>query len=176
MKRLRNMIALLISALVLSMSFSSSVRDAQHPQVLLTRAYASVDASTAWNSVCANYEFPNTASVPSGYTFLQAWNMRMTHTQTFDDAFVSARLDEFAAHHDMDAESRRALGREFDLVTVQRKLKDAGRFVFIEHKKGDPSYLRFVEPTIAKVRRALARLRGEPRLDDLALLLDRIAG
>ncbi len=91
--------------------------------------------------------------------------------QTFDDAFVAARLDEFAAHHALDARGRAEVGREFDLVTVQRKLKDAGRFVFIEHKKGDPSYLRFVEPTIEKARRALERLPDEPLLRELSDLL-----
>ncbi|HEX7668011.1 MAG TPA: phosphotransferase, partial [Polyangiaceae bacterium] len=91
--------------------------------------------------------------------------------QTFDDAFVSERLDEFAGHHGEDAAGRAALAREFDLVTVQRKLKDAGRFVFIEHKKGDSSYLRFVEPTVTKARLALARLRGTPELDELGALL-----
>jgi aminoglycoside/choline kinase family phosphotransferase len=96
--------------------------------------------------------------------------------QTFDDAFISARLDEFATHHSFGDRERQELGREFDLVTVQRKLKDAGRFVFIEHKKGDSSYLRFVEPTIAKVRRALLRLKNERELDGLAALLDRIVG
>lgn len=94
--------------------------------------------------------------------------------QTFDDAFVSARLDEYAAHRGLDAAQRTAVGREFDLVTVQRKLKDAGRFVFIEHKKGDSSYLKFVAPTIDKARRALARLPGEPILRGLAELLDRV--
>lgn len=95
--------------------------------------------------------------------------------QSFDDAFVSSRLDEFAAHHDLDARGREAVGREFDLVTVQRKLKDAGRFVFIKTRKGDDSYLRFVDPTITRARRALARLAGEPRLDALGELLARVA-
>ncbi len=94
--------------------------------------------------------------------------------QTFDDAFVSARLDEFSAHHGLDAAGRAAVAREFDLVTVQRKLKDAGRFVFILHKKGDDRYLKFVEPTIQKARRALSRLPEERALRDLALLLDRV--
>ncbi|HEX3597947.1 MAG TPA: phosphotransferase [Polyangiaceae bacterium] len=94
--------------------------------------------------------------------------------QTFDDAFTSDRLDEFASHHGLDDAGRSALGREFDLVTVQRKLKDAGRFVFILHKKGDDTYLRFVEPTIEKARRALARLPGQRVLLDLAKLLDRV--
>lgn len=94
--------------------------------------------------------------------------------QKFDDAFVQSRLDEFAAHHGLDAEGRAAVGYEFDLVTVQRKLKDAGRFVFIQHKKGDSSYLRFVDPTIDKARRALARLPEGPGLGELSALLDRV--
>lgn len=94
--------------------------------------------------------------------------------QTFDDAFVSERLDEFAAHHGLDAAGRAALGREFHLVTVQRKLKDAGRFVFILHKKGDDGYLKFVAPTIEKARRALAKLPDERPLAELASLLDRV--
>jgi N-acetylmuramate 1-kinase len=44
---------------------------------------------------------------------------------------------------------------------VQRKLKDAGRFVFIDRKKGNPSFLKFVTPTIQKVNGALARLAAE---------------
>jgi aminoglycoside/choline kinase family phosphotransferase len=94
--------------------------------------------------------------------------------QTFDDAFVSARLDEFAAHHGLDSAGRAALGREFDLVTVQRKLKDAGRFVYILHKKGDDAYLRFVTPTIDKARKALARLCDERAISGLSELIDRV--
>jgi aminoglycoside/choline kinase family phosphotransferase len=94
--------------------------------------------------------------------------------QTFDDAFVSDRLDEFAAHHGLDRAGRAALGREFDLVTVQRKLKDAGRFVFILHKKGDDAYLKFVTPTIDKARKALVRLRDERALSGLSELIDRV--
>lgn len=94
--------------------------------------------------------------------------------QSFDDAFVNARLDEYAAHRGFGAEERAAVAYEFDLVTVQRKLKDAGRFVFVQHKKGDSSYLRFVEPTIDKARRALARLPKKPPLGELGTLLDRL--
>jgi hypothetical protein len=52
--------------------------------------------------------------------------------QEFDRAFVEARLDEFAAAAGLGKDERALLGREFDYVTVQRKLKDAGRFVFID--------------------------------------------
>jgi len=87
---------------------------------------------------------------------------------------VSARLDEYADGLELDASERRAIAREFDLVTVQRKLKDAGRFVFIDRVKGNPSYLRFVDPTIAKVRAALGRLRDDAELGALDQLLERV--
>jgi len=76
--------------------------------------------------------------------------------QVFDRSFVEARLDDYAKARGLDAAERASLGREFDRVTVQRKLKDAGRFVFIDRVKGNPSFLEFVEPTIAKVRASLA--------------------
>ena len=94
--------------------------------------------------------------------------------QVFDRPFVEARLDDYAGARGLDAVERVALGREFDRVTVQRKLKDAGRFVFIDRVKGNPSFLPFVEPTIAKVRASLARLTDDADMRDLAALLDRV--
>ncbi|MBE7481722.1 MAG: phosphotransferase [Polyangiaceae bacterium] len=94
--------------------------------------------------------------------------------QSFDRAFVEARLDEYAVHHELDQAGRAAVGREFDTVTVQRKLKDAGRFVFIDRVRQNPSFLAFVEPTIEKVFGALERLAGDPTLDRLHALLRRV--
>jgi aminoglycoside/choline kinase family phosphotransferase len=87
--------------------------------------------------------------------------------QTFDRSFVEARLDDFAGELGLDEGDRERLGVEFDLVTVQRKLKDAGRFVFIDRTKRNPSFLRFVEPTIEKVRASLERLGDD---EDMAAL------
>lgn len=92
--------------------------------------------------------------------------------QPFDRNFVERRLDDYAAARGLDAGERHALGREFDLITVQRKLKDAGRFVFIEKRRGDPSFLPFVEPTLSIVRQALARLADVAELRALSALLD----
>jgi aminoglycoside/choline kinase family phosphotransferase len=78
--------------------------------------------------------------------------------QEFDRAFVEARLDDYTIAAGLPEDARERLGLEFDLVTVQRKLKDAGRFVFIDRQKGNPSFLKFVTPTIKKVNAALARL------------------
>ncbi len=87
--------------------------------------------------------------------------------QPFERAFVEARLDDYAAASGLTVLERRELGREFDLLTVQRKLKDAGRFVFIEKKRGDPSFLPFIRPTLAIVLDALARLHAVPELQAL---------
>jgi aminoglycoside/choline kinase family phosphotransferase len=92
--------------------------------------------------------------------------------QPFDRAFVERRLDEYSLHRGLGDDARRALGREFDVITVQRKLKDAGRFVFIEKRRNDPSFLPFVEPTLAIVRQALARLSDVPELKELTRLLE----
>ena len=88
--------------------------------------------------------------------------------QEFDRAFVEARLVDFAKAAGLGENSHRSLIEEFDVVTVQRKLKDAGRFVFIDRQKGNPSFLKFVTPTIHKVNGALARLA--PHDADMAAL------
>jgi len=96
--------------------------------------------------------------------------------QTFDREFVESRLDEFCAELNLGEEEARVLERQFDMVMVQRKLKDAGRFVFIERKNGNPSFLKFVEPTVAKARASLARLADDTRLHGLRGLLDHLFG
>jgi len=93
--------------------------------------------------------------------------------QSFDRAFIDARLDEFAAAAGLDAASRAALGREFDVITVQRKLKDAGRFVFIERVKKNPSFLPYFAPSLTKVRAALERLADEDDMRELAGIVAR---
>ena len=94
--------------------------------------------------------------------------------QTFDRAFVDSRLSEFCSELVLDQAAEAELQRQFEMVTVQRKLKDAGRFVFIERKNGNPSFLKFIDPTIAKARASLARLAPDPKLQGLTELLDRI--
>ncbi|HEY4105492.1 MAG TPA: phosphotransferase [Polyangiaceae bacterium] len=94
--------------------------------------------------------------------------------QSFDRAFVEARLHEFSDYMEFDAATEDQVKREFDMVTVQRKLKDAGRFVFIEHKNKNPSFLKFVAPTIEKARASLARLTDDAELRPLAEFLDRV--
>jgi N-acetylmuramate 1-kinase len=94
--------------------------------------------------------------------------------QTFEGTFVDDRLAEYADAAGLGGDDRAALQLEFDVVTVQRKLKDAGRFVFIERVKGNPSFLPYVEPSLLMVRAALERLAPSERdFADLAALLHR---
>jgi hypothetical protein len=91
--------------------------------------------------------------------------------QVFERSFVEDRLREFAQILGFNEGQTVELIHHFDLVTVQRKLKDAGRFVFIDRKKGDSSYLKFVDPTLAKVKVSLDRLSDDSDMQDLAEIL-----
>lgn len=92
--------------------------------------------------------------------------------QTFTRDFVEQRLCEFTAERGLPEADVPLILREFDMVTVQRKLKDAGRFVFFREKNSDDSYMRFVGPTIAKVKTSLSRLQDEPLFQQWSELLD----
>ncbi len=93
--------------------------------------------------------------------------------QTFDRPFIDARLQEFSEGQGLTQGEREALQLEFELVMVQRKLKDAGRFIFIDRVKGNPNFLPFVEPTIQKVRASLDRLDGDEDMRALREVLRR---
>lgn len=57
---------------------------------------------------------------------------------------------------------------DFHLLTVQRKLKDAGRFVFIDRVKKNPSFLLWIPSSLRSVKEALQR---RPDLADLQAIL-----
>jgi aminoglycoside/choline kinase family phosphotransferase len=55
----------------------------------------------------------------------------------------------------------------FDLLTVQRKLKDAGRFVFIDRVKKNPGFLVSIPASLRYVRDALSRRPDLARLHEI---------
>jgi N-acetylmuramate 1-kinase len=55
----------------------------------------------------------------------------------------------------------------FDLLTVQRKLKDAGRFVFIDRVKKNPGFLVSIPASLRYVREAFVRRPDLERLQGL---------
>ena len=78
-----------------------------------------------------------------------------------DTTFKAHILEHYAALSNLDTA---ALKTEFHLVTVQRKLKDGGRFVFIDRVKHNPSFLPFVETSFDRVKAALAAVPGHAPL------------
>lgn len=61
-----------------------------------------------------------------------------------------------------------ALERLFYLQVLQRKLKDAGRFIFIDRVKHNPSFLPYYEPSLGYVSHAISKLAESD--DDFAAL------
>ena len=82
---------------------------------------------------------------------------------TLERPFVERMLAVYTAGH---AEVPEELSLHFDLMTLQRKLKDAGRFVFIDRVKGNADFMRFFEPSLGYVLEALGRLGRYPELAD----------
>ena len=69
-------------------------------------------------------------------------------------AEVDRLVGEFVAQAGI--EDRAAFRRLFLLQTLQRKLKDVGRFVFIDRVRKNPSFLRWIPATVGYLREAVA--------------------
>lgn len=85
--------------------------------------------------------------------------------------FVDAMLDVYIVEFEQQTGQRidvPAFKAFFDLLTVQRKLKDAGRFEFINRVKGNPGFLVSIPASLRYVRTALA---AQPKLADLQRLV-----
>ncbi|MBI2345659.1 MAG: phosphotransferase [Deltaproteobacteria bacterium] len=70
-------------------------------------------------------------------------------------------VDYFAEKSGRDPKQTRL---DFHRVTVQRKLKDAGRFVYIDRVKGNPDFLPFIPTSLRYVRAALEQIPEGPAL------------
>jgi hypothetical protein len=90
-----------------------------------------------------------------------------------DRDFVDGMLDRYIATFSqvtgerIDAKSFKDF---FDLLTIQRKLKDAGRFEFINRVKGNPGFLVSIPASLRYVRAAFDR---RPELGGLRKLIAR---
>jgi aminoglycoside/choline kinase family phosphotransferase len=138
-------------------------RDYQSRNLLVTRAYDGVSRALGW------IDFQDALLGPRAYDLVA---LLCDSYQPYEPGFVERRLDDYRKARGLSNDEAHSLRRQFDLITVQRKLKDAGRFVFIEKQRKDSSFLPFVEPTLAVVRQALARLSDVPELVALGCLLD----
>ncbi len=85
------------------------------------------------------------------------------------DRLINRYLDQMAAHRQVWT-NREAFRRLFDFTSIQRNLKAAGRFVYIDRVKGNPKFLADIPRTLGYVRRNLQKY---PELEPLRKLLAR---
>lgn len=84
--------------------------------------------------------------------------------------FVDAMLDTYIVAFEKETGERidaKPFKQFFELLTVQRKLKDAGRFEFINRVKGNPGFLVSIPASLRYVK---AALDAQPQLADLRRL------
>jgi N-acetylmuramate 1-kinase len=74
---------------------------------------------------------------------------------------VESFVGEFVAQAGVGVGDAAAFRRLFLLQTLQRKLKDVGRFVFIDRVRKNPSFLRWIPSTVGYLRAAVGAAPGE---------------
>jgi hypothetical protein len=82
-----------------------------------------------------------------------------------EPAVVESMIDRWLATYSSASGrslDRRAFRRFFDLLTVQRKLKDAARFEFIHRVKKNSSFLPSIPASLRYARAAMERLADDP--------------
>jgi N-acetylmuramate 1-kinase len=98
--------------------------------------------------------------------------LRDSYVELGED-FVGAMLDRYLATFERESGQRvdaAAFRDFFDLLTVQRKLKDAARFEYIHRVKGNPGFLVSIPASLRYVQKALRR---RPELADLREIVAR---
>ena len=136
------------------------------PQGFVHRDYQSRNlmwAPRAGRDVLTIIDFQDALRGPQAYDLVALLN----------DSYVvlSAELQRatvlaYASARSFSAADTEALLAGFQLVAVQRKLKDAGRFVFIDRVRGNPSFLPHYPQSLCYAGRAL-RATGETELEAL---------
>lgn len=80
------------------------------------------------------------------------------------DSLLERLIDYYCEKRGLDKDGFK---EAFNLVTIQRKLKDAGRFVYIDRVKGNPNYLMHIPRSLKYVGKALKRISGYSELYEI---------
>ena len=151
-------------------------RDFQSHNIMVTRggeAVVDADAVSTEDGTLHLLDFQDAMLGPIVYdavAFLRDSYVVLTPSELSElvDQFA-ASVATMAAAGGADAES---ITRWFHLQTVQRKLKDAGRFVYIDRVKKNSSFLQYIPSSLSYVRNALSLLPELSRLWELLAQVD----
>lgn len=146
----------------------------------LTHAFARIVSeieSMPYGFAHRDYQSKNLMVRPDGRLVLIDFQDALLGPRVYDlvallcDSYVpldlelqESMIDRYAALRRID---RNALRREFWWVTLHRKLKDAGRFIYIDRVRKNPDFLQWFPQSLVYVGRAVARTRGVEGLGDL---------
>ena len=140
----------------------------QAPAFLNHRDYHS------WNLFVHNEEirvidFQDALLAPASYDLETLLNDRDTPTvitSTLEQSLVQYYHHAWS-NRDGKAFSLEQLWEEYNLCLLQKACKVVGRFYYLELEKGKTGYSRYIPPTLATVRRVVARLPQYRRLQDI---------
>ncbi|KPK14237.1 MAG: hypothetical protein AMJ62_13570 [Myxococcales bacterium SG8_38] len=140
---------------------------------VLDRAFASIVSEIAampLGFVHRDYQSKNLMLGPSGGLTIIDFQDALLGPRVYDlvallcDSYVALDLELQESMIERYAALRRIdpmmLRREFWLVALHRKLKDAGRFVFIDRVRGNPDFLRWYPQSLVYVGRAIDQTQG----------------
>lgn len=83
---------------------------------------------------------------------------------SIDPTLQKSMIQRYAAARRIETQT---LEKEFWTVAIHRKLKDAGRFVFIDRVRGNPGFLEWFPQSLVYVGRALTHTNGFSSLQGL---------
>lgn len=84
-----------------------------------------------------------------------------------DQSLQEAMVSRYAERSGMSAADAQALQRGFWRVALQRKLKDAGRFIYIDRVRNNPDFLQWFPQSLRYVGRALEQCPEMAALSDV---------
>jgi aminoglycoside/choline kinase family phosphotransferase len=144
-------------------------RIAQLPTGFVHRDYQSRNLMCAGDEGLVVIDFQDAFVGPAAYDLVA---LLCDSYVELDAALQDAMLLRYAEQRDYTAAQLSQLVHGFRLLVVQRKLKDAGRFVFIDRVRQNPHFLPYYPGSLQYVARALREL---PELAPLRRCLLRLA-
>ena len=138
------------------------------PQGLVHRDYQSRNLMWAPDGALAIIDFQDAFLGPAPYDLVA---LLCDSYVAVDPQLQAAMLQRYGEQRAYSAAQHSALVRGFRLIAVQRKLKDAGRFVFIDRVRKNPDFVGYYPASLEYAARALAEL---PELAALQRCLQRV--